>query len=253
VCIIARDHNAILLTANHEGVVGVLKQLSIAESPTDSLKQRNNLHSSVLHRLTMTCVDTEGTHDLLCLRLSKRPHSGSVLCSTHMTPHWMPRVVLLLAKSRLGNHALRKYDWTMTGTEKQYAPQVPSWNTYLTKRALQSSSSRVNAYMARQVLPRRIRVSASNDSRMWLRSSSGSLANEPHRDLMFSEAVYALPAGLMPSGCEGRAIATSSSSFREFAAADVFLLLEGDGSDSGAQARLRVSIRPGAMSKANYW
>tara|TARA_R110002003_G_scaffold126_15_gene11551 strand:- start:1799 stop:2224 length:426 start_codon:yes stop_codon:yes gene_type:complete len=83
---------------------------------------------------------------------------------------------------------------------------------------------------------------------MWLRSSSGSLANDPHLDLMFSEAVYALPAGFTPRGCEGSATATSSSSFWKLAAAESLTFLEGRDS---AQAKLGFSNSPGAMSDAS--
>jgi hypothetical protein len=62
---------------------------------------------------------------------------------------------------------------------------------------------------------------------MWLRSSSGSLANEPHRDLRFSDAVYAFPAGLMPSGCVGTAVATAASSAKASAAGEVLAFLLG--------------------------
>ena len=61
--------------------------------------------------------------------------------------------------------------------------------TYPTNKALHNSSSREKAYSALQVLPNRTRAWASNDSKMWLRSSSGSLANKPQCDLMFSDAV----------------------------------------------------------------
>jgi hypothetical protein len=126
-------------------------------------------------------------------------------------------------------------------------PKVHNHGTHLTKSARQSSSKRVKAYNARHVVPRRIRVSASNDSKMWLRSSSGSLANEPQFDLMFSDPVNALPAGLIPSGCEGSAIATSSSSIWTFAAGEVFSFFEGRGS---VIVVFSGSSNPGAMVTA---
>jgi hypothetical protein len=136
----------------------------------------------------------------------------------------------------------------MTGNKTGWIePGVHNHGTHLTKSARQSSSNREKAYNARHVLPRRIRVSASNDSKMWLRSSSGSLANEPQFDLMFSDAVNALPAGLIPSGWDGSAIATSSSSMWRFAAGEVFSFFEGRDS---VIVVFSGSSSPGAMVTA---
>ncbi len=120
--------------------------------------------------------------------------------------------------------------------------------TNLTNRARHKSSNLVKAYRARHVLPKRTRTSASNDSRMWLSSSSGRLANNPHLALMFSDAVYALPAGLIPRGCEGTAViaaATSSSSFSISVATEVLILFEGRDSTVAMPGWSRI---PGAMS-----
>lgn len=121
--------------------------------------------------------------------------------------------------------------------------------THLTNKARHNSSNLVKAYKARHVLPKRIRTSASNDSKMWLSSSSGKLANSPHLDLIFSDAVYALPAGLIRRGCEGTAIAataTSSSSLSTSVATEVLTLFEGRDSTVAMPGWSRM---PGAMSK----
>ena len=81
---------------------------------------------------------------------------------------------------------------------------------------------------------------------MWFSSSSGSLAKDPHFDLMFSVAVYAFPAGLIPNGCEGTAVATSSSSCWTCTGTVSFLFLAGCDS---AEAKPGSCRMPGAIVK----
>jgi hypothetical protein len=120
-------------------------------------------------------------------------------------------------------------------------------------RALHSSSSRVKAYRALHVLPRRMRVSQSKDSRIWLRSSSGSKAKAPQRDLRFSETgqEYAFPAGLTPSGCVGSAVAPASISSVNGFATDVSLTFFVGGSSTSPGAILPMERSESSMVLVN--
>lgn len=84
--------------------------------------------------------------------------------------------------------------------------------TYPINKFFHSSSALVKAYRALQVPPSLTKSKASSFSRIWFKSSSGSLQKSPHANLMSREAVYALPDGLMPNGWLGMATGASPES-----------------------------------------
>ena len=84
--------------------------------------------------------------------------------------------------------------------------------TYPINKFFHSSSALVKAYRALQVPPSLTKSKASSFSRIWFKSSSGSLQKSPHANFMSREAVYALPDGLMPNGWLGMATGASPES-----------------------------------------